>query len=324
MVEAPAGDGRDAPEVAGDQAGGRFLPGSRSFQLGRGAMAVVLFLAYVLVLLAYARSTVGAGVDAQVPPPRDGVAAHFVPTALDASAPAMTGLLYVVPGSDLVDERGRLRVDMSVDVLPVLGPGSATFSAGQAPAPMELVVSGTGDVRNYPFDDYAFTIVSTVATRATGDSAWSTVPVVVGAEGELGGWTMGFATPTSVEIAGVAFTTADGFGLQSLTARRALSTVALAVLVILLMVLLAVMTAAVARAVALRRRRIEPALASWMAALLFALVPLRNFLPGAPPLGSWIDVLVFFWVEIVIMLALAVYVATWLRDGAPSDHRRPG
>jgi hypothetical protein len=54
--------------------------------------------------------------------------------------------------------------------------------------------------------------------------------------------------------------------------------------------------------------------------MLFALIPLRNCLPGAPPLGPWIDVLVFFWDEVGIMLALLVFIATWLRDGRPSDH----
>lgn len=281
---------------------------------------VVLLLVYGLVLGAYAVSTLGAGVNRLVPPPRDGVSLHFVPTALDAATSTMTGMLYVVPGDGLLDDRGRLRVDMTVEALPVLGSGTATFPAGQPPTPLNLTVRATGNVRDYPFDRYDATIVTSVATRPAASQGWSDVPIVVGAEGELGGWALTFDSPSEVELAGVPFTTADGYGIQALHARRSLSTVALALLLLMLMVLMAVMTAFVTRAVALRRRRVEPALAGWMAALLFALIPLRGFLPGAPPLGSWIDVLVVFWVEIVIMLALAAYVAAWLRDGAPSDH----
>lgn len=319
MQEVPAAD-TGGPQ--GSAPLDRFAPGSAPFRWGRGAVVGLLIAAYAAVVLAYAASTLGAGINQRVPPPRDGASAHFVPTALDAAASTMTGLLYVVPGDDLVDEQGRLRVDMTVDVFPVLGNGTATFSAGQAPPPLNLVVSLVGNVRNYPFDDYATTMVSSVATRAGPNSPWSNVPVVVGAEGEIGGWTLAAQAVTSVDLDGVPFSTTAGYGLLELTARRALSTVALAILITLLMVLLAVMAAFVARAVALRRRKIEPSLAGWMAALLFAIVPLRGFLPGAPPLGSWIDVVVVFWVEIVIMLALTVYVATWLRDGARSDHGR--
>jgi hypothetical protein len=45
--------------------------------------------------------------------------------------------------------------------------------------------------------------------------------------------------------------------------------------------------------------------ASWITALLFALLPLRNSLPGSPPLGSWIDILMYFWVVAVVMVSLA-------------------
>lgn len=300
----------------------KFLPGSTSFRVGRGALGGVLLVAYVVVIIAYAWSTIGAGINERVLPPRNGVGLHFVPTGLDAGAATMAGLMYVIPGDDLLDDAGRLSQDLSVHALPVLGTGSVTYAAGQVPTPINLLVSLSGNVRDYPFDAYSTSIVSSAETRGGPAMPWMSVPVVVGAEGELGGWALTFSAPDSANVGGAEFRSGGGSGIQAFVARRALSTVALAMLIILLMVLLAVMTALVARAVALQRRRIEPSLAGWMGAMLFALVPLRNFLPGAPPLGSWIDVLVFFWVEVVIMVALAVYVASWLRDGPPSDRGR--
>jgi hypothetical protein len=285
-------------------------------------MAAVLLVAYLVVLVAYAQSTFGAGINQRVAPPDNGVSLHFVPTSLDANAATMAGVMYVLPGADLADESGRLRQDLAVHLLPVLGVGSVTYPAGQVPTPINLLVSTSGNVRDYPFDSYTARIISSVETRSSATSPWILVPVVVGAEGELGGWALSFSAPASAVVGGVDFRASDGYGLQTLEARRALSTTALAIVLLLLMVLSAVMTAFVARAVALQRRRVEPSLAGWMGAMLFALVPLRNFLPGAPPLGSWIDVLIFFWVEIVIMLALAVYIATWLRDGPPSDWKQ--
>ena len=44
------------------------------------------------------------------------------------------------------------------------------------------------------------------------------------------------------------------------------------------------------------KRRFQPPMTTWYAAMLFAIVPLRNALPDAPPIGSWIDVTVTLWV----------------------------
>jgi hypothetical protein len=43
-----------------------------------------------------------------------------------------------------------------------------------------------------------------------------------------------------------------------------------------------------------------------LTAMLFALLPIRGFLPGDPPIGSWIDILVFFWVEGTIMICVVL------------------
>ena len=68
------------------------------------------------------------------------------------------------------------------------------------------------------------------------------------------------------------------------------------------------------------RMKLELSVASWLTALLFALIPLRAFLPGDPPLGSWIDVLVFFWVELILMLSVAAVVTTILMRARDARH----
>ena len=57
----------------------------------------------------------------------------------------------------------------------------------------------------------------------------------------------------------------------------------------------------------------------WFAALIFALLPLRLGLPGAPPLGSLIDVLVYFWVLIAVMVGLVWWILVWLRSGPKAE-----
>ena len=78
------------------------------------------------------------------------------------------------------------------------------------------------------------------------------------------------------------------------------------------MLILAIIAIAVTGSATRGRMRLELSVASWMTALLFALIPLRGFFPGSPPLGSWIDVLVFFWVELILMLSVAAVVTTIL------------
>lgn len=59
-------------------------------------------------------------------------------------------------------------------------------------------------------------------------------------------------------------------------------------------------------------RKIELAMFSFMAALLFAFPALRNSQPGVPPIGTLSDFLAFFWAELIIALSLLTIIAAWL------------
>jgi len=61
-----------------------------------------------------------------------------------------------------------------------------------------------------------------------------------------------------------------------------------------------------------------------MTGLLFALIPLRGFFPGSPPLGSWMDILVFFWVELILMLSVSAVAATILLRARDTAHHPAG
>jgi hypothetical protein len=64
--------------------------------------------------------------------------------------------------------------------------------------------------------------------------------------------------------------------------------------------------------VVMRGRKIEVGMFSFLAALLFAFVALRNAQPGSPPIGSYSDYISFFWAEILIALCLLSIVAVWV------------
>jgi len=57
--------------------------------------------------------------------------------------------------------------------------------------------------------------------------------------------------------------------------------------------------------------RPEATLIGALAGIAFALPVLRNALPGAPPLGVRLDMLVFLWTELAAVFALGLLVFNW-------------
>ena len=62
-------------------------------------------------------------------------------------------------------------------------------------------------------------------------------------------------------------------------------------------------------------RRPDAPFVGALGAIVFALPALRDALPGAPPLGVRADLLVFLWAAVAAVIALALFVSTWARDG---------
>ncbi len=64
--------------------------------------------------------------------------------------------------------------------------------------------------------------------------------------------------------------------------------------------------------ISLRKGMVWPAF-GWMAATMFALVAVRNAVPGSPPIGSLMDYAAFFWAEGIIAASLTVAAAFGIR-----------
>ncbi|HPY25508.1 MAG TPA: DUF4436 family protein [Mycobacterium sp.] len=180
-----------------------------------------------------------------------------------------------------------------------------------------------GNVQNYPFDRYDFSnedpqkvgkIIPAPLIKideVLDDGRTAPVPVGVSEvdPGAEPGWTEHWRM------------TAEGSTLNvELVMERSGAVLAAVAIIVFLVLCLAALSGLVAWAVATKRRPIEPTFASWFAAMLFALIPLQGFLPGAPPVGAWIDVTVFFWVEIILMGGLAVFIISWFKYREPPDH----
>ncbi len=173
------------------------------------------------------------------------------------------------------------------------------------------MLPATGIVQEYPFDSYAVSALVQAGLPAGNDAA-SPIAVETSIHLRVPGWS------------GVDTTVAPAAGAGWVVATHLVrdgSTKSIALLLLTLMIILAAIAVLVTGSATRGRMKLELSVASWMTELLFALLPIRGFFPDGPPLGSWMDILVFFWVELILMFCVgAVATAILLRARDASHH----
>ncbi|HEX7304954.1 DUF4436 family protein [Lentzea sp.] len=215
----------------------------------------------------------------------------------DASLQEVSAQVEVAPQGALADENGWPRKDITLytngvkgDVLP--------FKAGKTPSVADLrVAMNDGVITDYPFDGYQ------VDFGFTAEVDGAAVPVnltLVNADS--------FFKLTLAKDE----TTSDAL-MFTAAAKRSTGTFAFALFIMVFMWFLS-LAAVIAAWFAVKGRHglLWPSM-SFMGALLFALVPLRNAVPGQPPVGSVVDFGAFFIAEALISLSLITTVVIGYR-----------
>jgi len=98
---------------------------------------------------------------------------------------------------------------------------------------------------------------------------------------------------------------------------RSQSTVAFGVVMLSVLIALAGLALFVAVQTVRDLRQFQAPMTTWYAAMLFAVMPLRNALPDSPPFGSWIDITVVIWVIVVLVISMTLYISCWWRHLRP-------
>jgi hypothetical protein len=296
------------PSQAGDAGSAGFFRRNRVPRLVVGViMTAVLVAAYVFGIQSY-----GAGIGQALPeqsPPAGGVSVVIVPERVAAEAQELPAQVLVFPSAELVDSAGMLTQSLEVRIEPAIEGQLLSLPAGAPPAPQRAVLPAAGVVQEYPFDSYDVAV--DVHVHSLYADSYTALPLAASVFFRVPGWSA--QDVTSAASAGEGVT-------ASTTLIRDGSTRSIALLLLLLMLVLAVIAIAVTGSATRGRMKLELSVASWMTALLFALIPLRGFFPGSPPLGSWMDVLVFFWVELILMLSVAAVVTTILLRAKDARH----
>ncbi|WP_167107744.1 DUF4436 family protein [Mycobacterium sp. DL592] len=214
-------------------------------------------------------------------------------TKVDAVTQALSvSVIDIVPSGSLADASGNFAEDTTIGTA-AIGNWRADIKAGDSAPDIEQRVTIDGAITDYPFDRYTGRL-EVHAVNAAGAELPVALTVVN---------TDPFFGIRSAPGPYFKSTTTGGVAVD-LGIYRSTPTLVFAVFVMVLMLGLAV-AAAVASYYVLHWRRglIFPA-CSMMAAILFALIPLRNAVPGNPPIGSIIDFGSFFIAEAVISISL--------------------
>ncbi|MDP7703776.1 MULTISPECIES: DUF4436 domain-containing protein [unclassified Mycobacterium] len=278
-----------------------------------GIVSLAVFVvAYVGLVALYALTGMGPAhpvTDGQ--PSADGTTVTLDITGIQPYRNALVGDLTVTPGPALLDPlTGNLKEDLTVAATSATTPTSRTWPKGTQPGVVPISLNINGDVSDWPFDSYVSKPVSINLFRGTPQTPeWASVTFV----DRLPGW--------KVEVQGGA--TGEVKTPYRAQVQRSPSTVALAVVLLAVLVSIAGFGLFVAVQTVRDRRKFQPPMTTWFAAMLFAVIPLRNALPDAPPFGAWVDITVVLWVIVALVASMGLYVSCWWRHLAPEKPVEP-
>jgi len=241
----------------------------------------------------------------------DGTTVTFDIDGLQPYRSALVGNLTVTPGPELLDpQTGSLKEDLSVAVTSATTPTKRFWPKGTQPGVFPVSLGVSGDVSDWPFDSYRSGPISVDLFRGPGQVPGRASVTFVD---RLPGW--------KVDVQGGS--PGDAKAPYRAEVQRSPSTVALAVALLAVLVSIAGFALFVAVHTVRNRRKFQPPMTTWFAAMLFAVIPLRNALPDAPPFGAWVDVTVVLWVILALVISMGLYVSCWWRHLAPDKPVEP-
>ncbi|WP_102418706.1 DUF4436 domain-containing protein [Mycobacterium sp. 4858] len=217
---------------------------------------------------------------------------------------AVVANLAVSPGPALLDPvTHRLKEDLVLRVRSSAQPSRREYTPGMLPGVFPVPLTIAGHLERWPFDNYASGPIE-VQLFPGGDTTKPPELIPVRLIDHLSGFK-------------VSATTIPGHEAYRLSVRRALSTAVFGIVICGVLIAIAGLGLVVAIQTLRDRRKFQPPMTTWYAAMLFAVVPLRNALPGLPPFGAWIDVTIVLWVIVALVIAMLLYITCWWRHLRP-------
>lgn len=266
-----------------------------------GVFGLVLFIAaYVTSVVLYAQSGMGHAreITGTGPKSSDWTEVTVDVEEIQSKSSLLQANISVTPAPGMVDPvTHALKEDLSLVSSSVLTTGKRTWRKGTTVDVVRISGALDGDIASWPFDRYHTGPISIEVFTGTDQVAQ---PVSITLVDRLLGWKIQ-----------VTHTGAGEHSPYQLILYRSPSTVAFGVLILGVFIALAGLAFFVAFQTVRGRRRFQPPMTTWYAAMLFAIMPLRTALPDAPPSGCWIDVTIVLWVIVVLVISMVLYIYCW-------------
>ncbi len=226
---------------------------------------------------------------------------------LDTAANRLTVKVLVIPQDKMFDKRlDVLTTDTAVRMDPPNDLGDLVYPAGKSPAQVATTIEAHGNPNNWPFDSYSTDTMSAEVLVGQGD-ARQYIPARVEVTGQLDGWDV------SVQRTGEASQESERPDNVIITLHRSKGTLIFDAGICLVLFALPTLALTVAILMLTGKRKFVPPFGTWFAAVLFAVIPIRNFLPGSPPAGAWVDQALVIWVLVALVVAMILYFVSWYR-----------
>jgi hypothetical protein len=231
--------------------------------------------------------------------PKDYVSMQVRVASIDPTKETAVLAITPEPQAGLTDDGGySAKADFEFDIVTDDGTKTVKIKAGDAMTTTQVPISISGEVSQYPNDDYEGDVEIDSDTpfqiEATSHIQAYTADMTLDDHSKAGELTVNFDF------------------------ERSRSIVIFAWFVFFLMALIAALALAVCLGVVVKGFKFEFGMIGWVGALLFVLPAVRNSLPGQPPIGTIGDFAVFFWAEIAVVFSLIVLVITWYKRSAAS------
>jgi hypothetical protein len=253
----------------------------------------------------YVRGATTERISLDGPPDTGKTTATLDIQSIQSNYSQLVGNLIVSPGPTLLDPvTNGLNQDVSVAVTSAATPIKRTWAKGMLPGVFAVPLTLTRDVEHWPFDHYyagPITVELFIGPAQLPERASVTFI------DRLPGWKVNVSGPGKAKPSAP----------YHVELQRSASTMVFAIVIICILVVIAGQGLFVAVQTLRDRRRFQSPMTTWYAAMLFAVVPLRNALPGSPAFGSWIDLTIVLWVMVTLVISMLLYIAAWWRHLEP-------
>nr|WP_253849282.1 DUF4436 domain-containing protein [Mycobacterium asiaticum] len=212
------------------------------------------------------------------------------------------------PDESIINRRlNRLTAESAVRFVSQNDMAELQYHTGKAPEWLSTTIDARGKATEWPVDEYVTDPIQAEWLVGAADTSHYE-PARVEVEGAVDGF--------DIHLERVASSDPKAPAAVVIKLKRTKAQQFFDIGICLVLIALPALALFVAIQMVTRRRPFLPPFGTWYAAMLFAVVPLRNFLPGSPPTGAWIDQGLVIWVLLGLATAMVIYIIAWYRDRA--------